>query len=85
MAFLGTVIATGLPVDVFLLQACPPPFDLFVPVTPSPCTGIAPSKIVMVKTVIIINCHPIANIRALTDFFYQGQANIEEFQRPGDI
>ena len=85
VACLRTVIAASLAVHVVILQFRPPVLEFLAPETPSPHARVAPGKVVVVETVILIRGHPIPDLRVFGKFPVQAAANLEQFRRPGDV
>src|SRR3990172_9611430 len=84
VAFLRTVIATRLPVHVVILPLRPPLLEFLAP-NFLPHTRIAPGEIIVVETVILIDRHPISDIRVLIKFLAQAEAYLKEFSGPGGV
>jgi hypothetical protein len=58
-ALLGTVITARLPIHVVIFQIAPSFFKLFAPEVFSSDPRIAPGKMIVVKTIVFIDRHPV--------------------------
>ncbi len=85
MTILRTVIATRVPGPHFFPLRHPLLFTLFVPVTFSPRTRIAPGEIVDMETFVMIVRHGVAAILVVVNFLILASAHLPKLGRSGDV
>jgi hypothetical protein len=84
-AFFRAVVATGLTVHVIIFELAPSLLEFLAPVVFDAGPRVAPGKIVVVETVVLIHRHPVSAPVALGNFPVQLLAQFEEFGGMSDV